>query len=183
MRIRDLFGVVVFILLAIVGGSLINNQLHFSATSVSASEMAHDEHPSSDSLVPVTASECHAQTLAEVKAKLARTDEITWLWADLPDDVAGYAYSGNVIALDPGYDCKWTASVAMHEWMHIASFHIIGWSDDSHNGESVDELIADCGSKILGERFGYPTYTNYADRAGGCTEEINETVIRILQTY
>lgn len=148
-------------------------------------EHKHDAAPTADQLVPVVPSECHAKALVEVQGYLGHAKTIVWVWADLPNKVAGYAYAdSNTIAIDPGFDCGWVPSVAMHEWMHIATFGAYGeYPEGQHGGEKLSELIADCGSKTLGERFGYPTYTNYANRAGGCTDDVNVMVKHILNTY
>jgi hypothetical protein len=148
-------------------------------------EHKHDAAPTAEQLIPVMPSECNAKALADVQSYLGHVDTITWIWADLPSKVAGYAYAGsNTIALDVDLECGWVPSVVMHEWMHIATYGTYGeYPAGKQGGELISELIADCGSETLGNRFGYQTYTNYANRAGGCTDNINVMVKHILNTY
>jgi hypothetical protein len=189
MRLRDIGVAALLILLAVAGGSLVRDLLASEVASPPpvVAEVGRHKHdngaPLVDDLVPVVAPECHAATLAEVQAKLSPLAGITWVWADLPDSAAGYAYAPNVIAMDPSVDCGWVPSIALHEWMHLATWEAYGeYPHGSENGETVAELVADCGSELLGKRFGYPTYTNYANRAGGCSTAVVAHVRHILET-
>jgi len=199
MRMRDLFAAALLILLAVVGGSFLQASLTTQAPvppvepeveMTSAPLHDHEEPAYTSDLVIMEPSECQATALANVIPRLSGAGSVTWVWAALPatprgTKAAGYAYADhNAVSLSvQDLPCEWVPSVAMHEWMHLATWETYGeYPEAIEHGESVTELIADCGSQVLGERFGYPTYTNYADRAGGCSEAVLDHVAHILET-
>lgn len=187
MRMRDIVSAVVLVVLALVAGGVwqrvLTDPTPAVATAEDVSAATADDVLVQRALTPTAVSACNSRALGGTLENMPNLGT-RWVWANTPDPVAGWAFAGqNLVVLDPGHDCGWTPVVALHEWFHIATYQAYGeMPSGSIGGEKVSELIADCGAKLLAERFGYPIYTNYADRVGGCDDNINVMVMHILET-
>lgn len=107
-----------------------------------------------------------------------------WRWAELDSrGSCGLTYHrSRTVLLDPGMKCNLRGTI-LHEWMHLAEIEYYGGNTpegtltsdllDEDTGRQyvipVQEVVADCGSLLLLDEFGFkPVTHSYLQRLGGC---------------
>lgn len=88
-------------------------------------------------------------------------------WSVVPHDEVPHGYGAYVdysrgsVVVGDGLPCDTVADVVRHEWMHVQQVRMHGGADGIRRAlGDRDEIVADCGSWILGS-----SYTPYRDRA------------------
>ena len=117
--------------------------------------------------LPDTSPTCDlAARVAERLAELGEVGKSTWSVDHEPNpNYFGYVPAPNVVQLSPEIPCEKIDSVVNHEWMHLLQERTYpGRAQRAYGEHETYELVADCGSKLLGSSF-----TPYEVRVRECS--------------
>lgn len=142
-----------------------------------------------DRFEPGDPTRCHVRALNTTTGRLPDLG-IEWRWAELDERKAvGTALlRSRTVLLDPELKCSDVASVAYHEWTHIAQTDYYGGAGmldstitsdvvDEETGRphevSVPEVVADCAAMLLASEYGDELGPRpYLQMLGGCPPDM-----------
>jgi hypothetical protein len=130
---------------------------------------------------PATATPSAVATCDPAAVMNHRLDELgrdgyTWTIKPSPlDDEYHLGLTGfdePIVIISDKVTCDLMTTVVNHEWLHVQQAHTYpGHVDEAYGGRAEVELIADCGSMLLGSRY-TPYITRHRQNTGdrGCTD-------------
>jgi hypothetical protein len=128
---------------------------------------------------PETVPSCDlAGRVAERLAELGETGKSTWTIDPVSNDTyLGMVPAADTVRLSPSIPCDKIFDVVNHEWMHLLQEREYpGRVQRAYGGYEQFELVADCGSKILGS-----DYTPYETRIHACSSKEFESAARLIE--